>query len=974
MDFPYYVILGFFLCIGIVLVYFWIYPPCIQSNTCAVVTLNPINSVVTGTTITVSGMLTDHNGNPLSDKKISFIPSLPGMNIPETTTGGITFASPDGSEIQVESCPMNYNGTNDIPDCAPDFEGLQDADGNKIMRLKVESTINFPPSTKGVTLFIMNMNNSRFGVEVTTYSEPVTTFTAGSAGTIDGTADFHLVDKDGIRQVKIMSINGSSVTSSTVGVAAVATFDPAGDPVQQHKIDFENLNAGSVQSPFTVDGGMFFTTTKAPQVIIVPYYVKANFNGDGTNGAAGQWGFFNTIASSRDNGIGSYYSAIPDLGTGIAITLNDCAGAQDIDDDSICDTWEMTRAQGGLGGVKFTDSNGVSSIYDLSYIDDNGNAVNIGSSSGISKNHKDLFVEIDYLERHNPTDWKETSNPPNGTKDPGEKSAIDLVKSAFASVPNDSTAMRKLNPDGKNGIKLHVIVDRQLDQLDTSNHHIYNPLDPSVGTPNVDSINVWTDPSNAPDNLPNDFDDIKLYEFGTTADRNNHGGNYIGNRLLDSPQPGWLLAKAQVYHYFLFVNNIGAPGTSTCGPSGNAEVKGNDGLVALGCGWDDVFTSEEFTDHVTPATDTYKEGAINKQAGTFMHELGHNLGLEHGGPRETWDPSTSTWVSVPTIDSSMNCKPNYISVMSYSRQFPTYMSTADWGSPHLSVGAASSLDESHLREDDGVWYPIPTKVVFQSPPGYTRAGATYVSPATSINWTADHDDPPNENDVAVDLNNFGIRSCGKDDLGLPKTSMEVMTSYQDWYNARFNFRSGFTSIDGIHPDPDKIGEITSAIYEDMIEHTDVWYDDEGAHFNQSFWQEWNATHFPPVNGITYLTYPQYFASPYYHPTSGSGPLAFDKAMYNSSGFPVITVTDASANTDSGDAETVQVRVYSTSDAVGLNITLTETGADTGVFVGNVTLGMAAGQLQVNVGDTITAKYTFAGPPPADIVTTAQIGP
>ena len=36
-----------------------------------------------------------------------------------------------------------------------------------------------------------------------------------------------------------------------------------------------------------------------------------------------------------------------------------------------------------------------------------------------------------------------------------------------------------------------------------------------------------------------------------------------------------------------------------------------------------------------------------------MHELGHNLGLEHGGR----DP--------------VNCKPNYLSIMSYTLQFET---------------------------------------------------------------------------------------------------------------------------------------------------------------------------------------------------------------------------------------------------------------------------------------------------------------
>lgn len=44
-------------------------------------------------------------------------------------------------------------------------------------------------------------------------------------------------------------------------------------------------------------------------------------------------------------------------------------------------------------------------------------------------------------------------------------------------------------------------------------------------------------------------------------------------------------------------------------------------------------------------------GQQGLEAGTLMHEFGHSLGLRHGG------------------DEDNNCKPNYVSVMNYSRQF-----------------------------------------------------------------------------------------------------------------------------------------------------------------------------------------------------------------------------------------------------------------------------------------------------------------
>jgi predicted Zn-dependent protease len=64
-----------------------------------------------------------------------------------------------------------------------------------------------------------------------------------------------------------------------------------------------------------------------------------------------------------------------------------------------------------------------------------------------------------------------------------------------------------------------------------------------------------------------------------------------------------------------------------------------------------------------------------------MHELGHNLGLDHGGADD------------------INCKPNYLSVMSYSRQFSSPI-----GNRPLDYSRSSlvHLNESSLNEPDGV--------------------------------------------------------------------------------------------------------------------------------------------------------------------------------------------------------------------------------------------------------------------------------
>ncbi len=154
------------------------------------------------------------------------------------------------------------------------------------------------------------------------------------------------------------------------------------------------------------------------------------------------------------------------------------------------------------------------------------------------------------------------------------------------------------------------------------------------------------------------------------------------------------LARKQIFHYLLFANSQNSDGSG--GSSGIAEFEGNDFIVSLG-GWGLVSDSNKL---------------INYQASTIMHELGHNLGLEHGG-------------NTPT-----NYKPNYISIMNYLYQMnglPTIgVSEGDrylyehfdignlaglTNSPldsttnfemDYSDGTSSSIDENHVNETTGL--------------------------------------------------------------------------------------------------------------------------------------------------------------------------------------------------------------------------------------------------------------------------------
>ena len=77
----------------------------------------------------------------------------------------------------------------------------------------------------------------------------------------------------------------------------------------------------------------------------------------------------------------------------------------------------------------------------------------------------------------------------------------------------------------------------------------------------------------------------------------------------------------------------------------------------------------EASDDPTPPED---------QASTFMHELGHNLGLGHGG------------------GDNVNCKPNYASVMNYPSSHPGSQASyrLDYSRTALATLDESALDES----------------------------------------------------------------------------------------------------------------------------------------------------------------------------------------------------------------------------------------------------------------------------------------
>jgi TolB protein len=374
-----------------------------------------------------------------------------------------------------------------------------------------------------------------------------------------------------------------------------------------------------------------------------------------------------------------------------------------------------------------TDNDGICDIWEQSGITLGGGFYQL---VGAAVGQRDIFVEIDCMTGFCPT-----------TSGTGINNNIQTIVNVFAAE----------------GFTLHIDVDE-------TNLSVADPL------------HVWTDTDG---NANNDFNSIKNARFGTAAERS---GGTLGSGNDN------LRAKAQVYHYGLFAKNINTGTNTACGPSGQAELGGNDFIVSVGC--------------TTGTAGTTFKNSHQERIGTLMHELGHNLGLRHGGGDDD------------------NCKPNMISVMNYARQFPwgslaattSGSARTEW-SPTYSRQDLQDLNENSLQESQGLtittsqWnsggfssFGTGTSTTFEIIWG--RPAVTYGTTGGSVNWNN-----VGGNTASLNINTLsGMTGC-------TGTLKSVLKSYDEWAILDLNFRDAAT-IDGLSfPDPDTLAELTPTVLE-----------------------------------------------------------------------------------------------------------------------------------------------------------------
>jgi probable HAF family extracellular repeat protein len=360
--------------------------------------------------------------------------------------------------------------------------------------------------------------------------------------------------------------------------------------------------------------------------------------------------------------------------------LNPCGSAGgDTDGDGLCDDWERY-------GTNVTDSSGkVVGFLNL-------------PAMGADPNHKDIFVQTDYMVGN---DHTHQPNP----------SAFEQVIAAFAAAP-------VTNPDGTTGINIHIDCGPTC-IMDPVNGVTWSGFSRANALPHADTLGGLDVNGNF------DWTEFELIK----------SSNFPPERAL-------------AFHYTVFAHYLGV-----YNPDGT--LKGSSG-VSRGIPTSDFI--------VSLANFTHMIGTDKEKGATFMHELGHNLGLHHGGTDD------------------FNFKPNYLSLMNYAFQMPLLIVNGENSLFDYSRFDLPDLDENNLIEYFGLNGGIDLAgygTSYFCPGNYQDGPNSVLASALNANGAIDWNcNSATDSGYAANING--------DQDGNGADIYTVLTSSNDWSHLIFN--------------------------------------------------------------------------------------------------------------------------------------------------------------------------------------------
>jgi hypothetical protein len=387
-----------------------------------------------------------------------------------------------------------------------------------------------------------------------------------------------------------------------------------------------------------------------------------------------------------------------------------------------------------IPAVKDSDGDGLLDDWEMNGVTIDGHFLDF-PTWGAKFDHKDIFVELDWVPTFAPT-----------------KAVLDEVKRDFSLAP--STATGTPNPDGTPGINLHIDTGGLMETVNGTSVLVGDSLGGGEQLPTPDPR--WCGLGDAPSPSDPSF-------FAQT--RNAH---------FDSARKG-------IFHYAVnkptncnVCNNTPPFIGSGCGTIGGGNM-----VVTL------FLTEARRQNAIELAAGRsakFAEGTTKFQdAANFMHELGHNLGLDHGGFE------------------NHNCKPNYISVMNYfysggipagtsgsnpTIDFAPFRFAGDTPDARFTMPPLNeaALSETNLFDITGAG--VQRAMIFTDGQGVLQTKDLYNTP---IDWTGDGTfsaTPVSANiDVPPTMPVGAFASCGT----ATNTPIAAMATNDDWSMIKIPF-------------------------------------------------------------------------------------------------------------------------------------------------------------------------------------------